>query len=232
VHGDLDPLALAGALALHQGAQDAGAEMDAGQEVADGGAGLGWRPVGLAGRVGDAAHRLDGDVHGGEIAIGAVEPEARAAAIDQARVDLAEHVPADAQAIHDAHGEVLDQHIGLGHQFEEELLAARLLEVEHHRLLVGVQHDQRPGLDLALAAAHDVALRRLDLEHAGAHEAQRQPAIGSVVDLPEIEDEHAVEGAADDHGCSSFSIRPRSDLSQRFALRAPLPQGGEEYDQD
>ena len=46
VHGDLDPLALAGALALHERAQDAGAEMDAGQEVADRGAGLGRRPVG------------------------------------------------------------------------------------------------------------------------------------------------------------------------------------------
>ena len=80
---------------------------------------------------------------------------------------------------------------------EEDLLAARLLEVEHHRLLVGVQHDQRIGLDLALAAAHDVALRRLDLEHAGAHEAELQAAIGAVVDLPEIEHEHAVERAAD-----------------------------------
>ena len=85
VHGDLDPLALAGALALDERPQDAGAEMDAGEEVADRGAGLGRRPVGVAGRVGDAAHRLDGDVHGGEIAIGPVEPEARAAAIDQAR---------------------------------------------------------------------------------------------------------------------------------------------------
>ena len=97
------------------------------------------------------------------------------------------------EAIHDAGGEVLDQHVGLGDQREEDLLAARLLEVEHHQLLVGVQHDQRIGLDLALAAAHDVALRRLDLEHARAHEAELQAAIGAVVDLPEIEHEHAVE---------------------------------------
>ena len=27
------------------------------------------------------------------------------------------------------------------------------------------------------------------------------PAVGPVVDLPEIEDEHAVERAADGHGC-------------------------------
>jgi len=78
VHGDLDALALAGALALDERSQDAGAEMDARKEVADGGARLGRRPVGLAGGVHDAAHRLDGDVHGGEIAIGPVQPEAGA----------------------------------------------------------------------------------------------------------------------------------------------------------
>ena len=192
--------------------------MDAGQEVADGGARLGRRPVGLAGRVHDAAHRLDGDVHGGEITIGAVKPEARAAAIDQAGIELVQHVPAQPQPVHDADGEVLDHDVGLGHQVEKDLLAAGLLEVEHHGFLVGVQHDQRPGLDLALAAAHDVALRRLDLEHAGAHEAQRQPAVGPVVDLPEIEDEHAVERAADGHDSSSFSIR-------RVAMRSVSPLG-------
>ena len=120
-------LAQSGALALHQGAQYAGTEMDAGQEIAHRGARLGRRSVGLAGRVHDAAHRLDGDVHGREIAIGAVEAVARAAAIDQARVERAQHVPADAEAIHDAGGEILDQHIGLGDEFEEDRLAARLL---------------------------------------------------------------------------------------------------------
>ena len=215
MHGDLDPLALAGALALDQRPQDAGAEMDAGQEVANGRTRLGRRSVGIAGGVGDAAHRLDGDVHGGKIAIGPVETEAGAAAVDQARVELAQHVPADAEAVHHAGGEVLDQHVGLGDKLEEDFPAARLLEVEDHRLLVGVQHDQRPGLDLALAAAHDVALRRLDLEHAGAHEAELQPAIGAVVDLPQIEDEHPIQWplngrACDGHGCILFQWRAMS----------------------
>ena len=206
VHGDLDPLALAGALALDERAQDAGAEMDAREEVADRGAGLGRRPVGVARRIGDAAHRLDGDVHGGEVAIGAVEAEARAAAIDQARVQLAQHLVAQSQPVHDAGGEILDQHVGLLDQRQEQLPAARLLEVEDDRLLVGVQHDQRIGLDLALAAAHHVALRRLDLEHPRAHEGELQAAIGAVVDLAEIEDEHPVEGAADGHGVSPVGL--------------------------
>ena len=173
--------------------------MDARQEIADGGPRLGRRSVGLPGGVGDAAHRLDGDVHGGKIAIGSVEPEARAAAIDQAWVDIAQHLPAEPEAIHDAGGEILDHDVGLGDQREEDLLAAWLLEIEHHRLLVGVQHDQRIRLDVALAPAHDVAFRRLDLEHAGAHECELQAAIGAVVDLPEIEHEHPVERSANGH---------------------------------
>ena len=196
VHGNLDPLAFARAFALHEGTEDSGAEMDAREEIAHRGTGLGRRPIGVAGGVGDAAHRLDGDVHRGEVAIGPVEAEARTAAIDQARVELAQHVVAEAQSVHHARREILDQHVGLGDQVEEDLLAARLLEVEDHRLLVGIEHDQRIGLDLALAAAHHVALRRLDLEHARAHEGELQAAIGAVVDLPEIEDEHPVEGAS------------------------------------
>jgi len=77
--------------------------------------------VGIAGRIGDAAHRLDGDVHGGEIAIGPVEPEARAAAVDQPRIELVQHIPAQPQPLHDANGEVLDQDVGLGDQLEEDL---------------------------------------------------------------------------------------------------------------
>ena len=55
VHGDFDALALAGAFALDQRPQYAGAEMNAGQEIADRGARLGRRPVGVARGVGDAA---------------------------------------------------------------------------------------------------------------------------------------------------------------------------------
>src|SRR5262249_47195607 len=119
---------------------------------------------------------------------------------------LAQHVPAEAEAIHDADSEILDQHVGLGDQREEDLLAARLLEIEHYRLFVGIQHDQWIGLDFALAATHDVTLRRLDLEYAGAHEAELQAAIGPVIDLPEIEHEHAVERAMDGHYAAGLFI--------------------------
>jgi hypothetical protein len=53
------------------------------------------------------------------------------------------------------------------------------------------------GLHLSLAAADDVALGAFDLEHAGPHEAEQQAAVGPVVDLAEVEHEHALERAAD-----------------------------------
>ena len=61
-----------------------------------------------------------------------------------------------------------------------------MLEVEDHRLLVGVEHHQRIGLDVALAAPHHIALGRLDLEDAGPHEAEQEAAVGPVVDLAEV----------------------------------------------
>ena len=81
------------------------------------------------------------------------------------------------------------------HEPEEQRLALRVLEVEDHRFLVRVEHDERVGLDVALAAADDVALGRLDLQDARAHEAQQQAAVRAVVHLAQVEHEHAFERA-------------------------------------
>ena len=176
--------------------------------------GLDGRQVRKARGVHDAAHRLDGEVHGGQVAIGAAQAEALAGAVDEAGILRVEHLPAEAQAIHDAGGEVLHHDVGLARQPEEQRLALRLLEVEDHRLLVGVEHHERVGLDVALAAADDVALGRLDLEDAGAHEAEEKAAVRAVVDLAEVEHEHAFERAAGGpgHECQSVrcAARPRA----------------------
>src|SRR5437899_486175 len=86
-----------------------------------------------------------------------------------------------------------------------------MLEVEHHRLLVRVEHHERVGLHLTLPAPDDVAFGPLDLEHPGAHEAKQQTAVGAVIDLPEIEHEHALQRAAD-------RIRGRHDVLAPQAL--------------
>ena len=132
--------------------------MNAAEEVAHRGAGLHRCPVGKSRRVHDAAHRLDGQVHGRQVAIWSREAEARTAAVDEPRVLLLQELPAEAQTVHHADREVLDDHVGLSGQTEEQRLAVGVLQVEDDGLLVGVQHDERIGLDLALAAPHDVAL--------------------------------------------------------------------------
>ncbi|MNY49082.1 hypothetical protein D3C86_1844750 [compost metagenome] len=45
---------------------------------------------------------------------------------------------AKAEPLHHAGPEVLDQHIGAGHELAEHLLAARVLEVERDRALARV----------------------------------------------------------------------------------------------
>src|SRR6267142_2306584 len=109
-----------------------GEQMDASEEVADGGSGLDRRAIGEARRVHDPAHRLDRQIHRRQVAIGPAEPEAGAAAVDEPRVLLLEHFPAQAQPVHDADREVLHEHVGPAHEAQAE--------GKDHRLLVGVQH--------------------------------------------------------------------------------------------
>src|SRR5207237_2709857 len=94
-HRDLDPLALAGALALIEGGEDAGDEMHAGAAVADLRAGDGRRAVFPAGRAGGAAHALRDILIGLEIGVAAgAEPLDRG--IDRARVQFLDAGPGEA----------------------------------------------------------------------------------------------------------------------------------------
>ena len=50
--------------------------------------------------------------------------------VDDARVELGEHVLAEAQPLDGARREVLDEHVGLARQVEHELLAGARLQVD------------------------------------------------------------------------------------------------------
>jgi hypothetical protein len=50
--------------------------------------------------------------------------------VDEARVDLGEHLPAEPQPLDGAGREVLHEHVGLFRQVEHELLAGRALQVD------------------------------------------------------------------------------------------------------
>ena len=193
--------------------------MDAGQEVAHRRPRLDRGPVREAGGVHDAAHGLDRQVHRGQVPVRAGEAEAVADAVHEPWVLGAQRLPPQSQTLHHAGGEVLHDHVGLARQAQEERLALRVLEVEDHRLLVRVEHHQRIGLHVALPPADHIALGRLDLEHARAHEAQQEPAVRPVVDLTEVEDEHALEGAARGGCHGSLRWHVRGSCMHRLRLK-------------
>ena len=188
LHRHFDDAALAGALALVQRGHDRAIEVDAGAEIADGRTGLDRRLVGEAGRIDDAAHRLHDQIHGRVVAIGAGLAVARARAIDQARIDLVQGGGADAQAIHHARRKVLDQDVGPRGHLAQQFAALFGLEIERHRLLVGIEHGEWQGGAAHVAtAAQMLAAERLDLDDLGAGHGHQEGRVRPVIDVRQVD---------------------------------------------
>src|SRR5262249_14956461 len=141
LHGHLDVLAAARALALVQGGQDADGAVKAGARVADGRAGLERLGLRGAGQAERAADRLGDHV---EAHVVLVRPLAEALdlRVDDPRVDLLDDVVAEAQPLDGAGREVLDHDVGLLEQLREDLAAARRAEVQGDATLVGVEQHE------------------------------------------------------------------------------------------
>ena len=135
-------LADAGLLGVDVGGLHADGEAQARQHVADGGAAAGGAAAGPAGDAHEAAHGLGHDVVAGPVMIGAVLAEAGDAAVDQLGVDFLQHVIAQAQLLHGAGAEVLDEDIGLLYQILEDLLALGGLEIQGETALIAVEIDE------------------------------------------------------------------------------------------
>src|SRR5690606_31872780 len=67
--------------------------------------------------------------------VGAGRAVAGERAVDEARVDLAQARPVDAETLGHAHGEVFDHHVRLLDETQEESAPLRRLQVESDRLL-------------------------------------------------------------------------------------------------
>ena len=118
----------------HQGTE--GGER-AGQIVGDRrGARRHRRPVGVAGQVGEAAHRRRDAAEPRPLAVRARLAEGRDAHHHQPRVHRAQLVPAEPPPFHRARAEVLGQHVRAAGQPLDERLAIRLAQVAGDRLLV------------------------------------------------------------------------------------------------
>ena len=89
-----------------------------------------------------------------------------------------ERLVAEAEAIHHAGAEILDDDVGGGDQALERGAALRALEIERDRALAGVLGEERDAhvalVELGIGAelAREIAgARHLDLDHVGAEHA-------------------------------------------------------------
>src|SRR5207249_3029504 len=116
------------------------------------------------------------------------------------------------QALHEAGGEVLHHDVGALDHLQEELAPGRILEVDRHAALVGVEdkeeHRIEPG-HLRTIAARLLAARRLDLDDVGAEPAQELGAGRAGFELGEIENPDAAQRALG-HGSPSHGWHRQS----------------------
>ena len=171
LHGHLDVLASAGGVALVDGGQDGDGHVHAGAAVADRRPVVGRRAVRKPRHAHGAAHGLRDGLEALEVGVGAVGAEALDGGIDQPRIDFLQLLPAKPHPVERARSEILDQHVGAGDQFAEQLLALVGLEVEGQAALVGVE-DEEEQLVIVLGAGDIAAFGLLELDHVGPEKRQ------------------------------------------------------------
>ena len=147
------------------------------------------RPVFLAGDVGVTAHGLGHSAEARAQGVGAGLPVGRDRQHDQAGVDAAQVLVAQAPAAHDAGGEVLHHHVADGHQLANERGAVGLAHVQRDAALVARQHFPEQGVPVAGAApvAKAVTARVLDLYDFSAKVAQVHRSRGAGHEIADVQ---------------------------------------------
>ncbi|MOA18616.1 hypothetical protein D3C78_1389460 [compost metagenome] len=100
--------------------------------------------------------------------------------MDQLGEGLAQGLEAQAPLLQRAGLEVLDQHVGVGQQVAQQLLAGRLRQVQRHAFLVAVHADEvrrRVAQEGRAPSPRLIAAGRFDLQHVGAVVGQDLRAI-------------------------------------------------------
>ncbi len=187
----LDQLAPAGLFALAQGGEDADHGQAAAEDVGDRGPGA-QRPAARPGHPGQAAEHLHHLVQGLALRIRPGH-EPLEGAEDDARVARPALLPADPQPVHRARGEVLDDHVRLRHQVEEQRPAAIALQVDGQALLVAVEAGEKTGAEPRKVAGVVTPTRPLDLPDLGAQVGEDQAADRPHDVVPEFEHTHPGE---------------------------------------
>ena len=190
----LHPLALAGDLAFKQCGQDAHRAEVPGTQIGQRNADPHRAVFGLAGHAHQAAHPLGNRIEARPVGVRAVLPKARNAGVDEARVDRAQLVGADAEPVLDVGAVVLDEHVGLLDELMQDRHAFRLLHVQGQAFLVAVQV-LVVGAVVVAPADHVVAAggagRDLELDDTRTHVGEQAHGRGAGAHAGGVEDGEA-----------------------------------------
>ena len=109
--------------------------------------------------------------------------------VDQPWVFLQQRFRTDAELVHGAGAEVLEQHVRPLCQTDDQFTPCFRLEVDGDGLFQSVQHGEREAL-CSRRTPQSLSQGRLDLDDTGTRHSQQIAGIGTVVDLTEVEDRH------------------------------------------
>ena len=146
----------------------------------------------------EAARGVDDHRVGGALGRRPALAVARDRAVDELRIERAHRFLAEAEPLHHAGPEVLDQHVGLADQAAHQGDRLGPLQVEREAALAGVELAEVGALAVAQrrALAHVVAFGRLDLQDLGAHVGAQPRAVGAGQHDREVEHPEAGERVA------------------------------------
>ena len=185
-----------GFLAVHQSGQYADGQVQAAQHVAHRRADTGGLSAGPAGGAHQAAHGLPHDVIACTLAQGAGVAKAGDGAVDDRRIDLLEHIVAQAQLFHGAGAVVLNDNVRLFHHFLENLFCLRVFQIQRAAHLAAVEVGEIHAVVVdegAHAAAVIAALGIFNLDDRCTHVGQDGAAVRSCQHPRQIQNDHAVQ---------------------------------------
>src|SRR5207245_1804729 len=189
--------------------------------------------VGLGPARGEAAHRLSEHVLAALVTIGAGGAVPAAEGVDQARVDRAQVVVAEAEPLHHAGPEVVHQNVGLAGEPIDRLTTERRADVDRDAALVAIQAPEHGTLAARVFHVHagEIAgARPLDLDDVGAEVAQHLRRARPQLDLGEVETVTPPSGATFFSGPTIWELSSRETRSRLPPDRprpAPAPSSAE-----
>ena len=193
----VDHLPAPGLQLVHVRGEDAHRGEDAAVDVCHRVAGLHRRTAGLAGDAHQAREALRDQVEAALVGPRPVATVPGHRAVDQAGIDLRQHVVAETELLERAAPVVLGEHVGACDHPAQHLLALLVLEVQRDAALVAVQDHERcrhaVHARLAIAARVVATGQLLDLDHFGAEVGEHHAGGGPGHDLSELEHAHAGE---------------------------------------